>query len=80
MNDHIPQTEEPSYHPYVAEDSAPGTSVIALTASDGDLTLSNLSFAITKGNDESHFQINAVTGMCSNLNIQFSSILINDAQ
>lgn len=63
VNDHIPQTEEPSYHPYVAEDSAPGTSVIALTASDGDLTLSNLSFAITKGNDESHFQINAVTGL-----------------
>ncbi|XP_047474985.1 fat-like cadherin-related tumor suppressor homolog isoform X2 [Penaeus chinensis] len=63
VNDHIPQTEDPSYHPYVAEDSAPGTSVIALTASDGDLTLSNLSFAITKGNDESHFQINAVTGL-----------------
>lgn len=62
VNDHIPQTEEPSYHSYVAENSPPDTSVITLTASDGDLASSNLSFTITKGNQATHFKINPHTG------------------
>ncbi|XP_064099968.1 fat-like cadherin-related tumor suppressor homolog isoform X2 [Macrobrachium nipponense] len=65
VNDHIPQTDEPSYNAYVAEDGPPGTSVISLTASDGDLTPSNLTFAITGGNEDAHFQISSQTGVLS---------------
>ncbi|KAK8746409.1 hypothetical protein OTU49_017006, partial [Cherax quadricarinatus] len=67
VNDHIPQSEEPSYHTYVAENSPPDTSVITLRASDGDLSPSNLSFAITKGNQLAHFKINPHTGLVSTL-------------
>ncbi|XP_071532452.1 fat-like cadherin-related tumor suppressor homolog isoform X3 [Panulirus ornatus] len=67
VNDHIPQTEEPSYHAYVAENSPPDTSVITLKASDWDLAPSNLSFTITKGNQAAHFKINTQTGLLSTL-------------
>ncbi|XP_042236772.1 protocadherin Fat 1-like, partial [Homarus americanus] len=67
VNDHIPQTEEPSYHTYVAENSPPDTSVITLKAMDGDLAPSNLSLAITKGNKLAHFKINPHTGVVSTL-------------
>ena len=62
MNDHIPQTEEPAYHNFVPENLPPDTSVLTLIASDGDLAPSNISFAITKGNEEEHFKINPHTG------------------
>ena len=34
MNDHAPQTEEPSYRIYVPEDTPPGTPVLTLPATD----------------------------------------------
>ncbi|XP_050704702.1 protocadherin Fat 1-like [Eriocheir sinensis] len=63
VNDHMPQTEEPAYHTYVAENLPPDTSVIALRASDGDLAPSNISFAITKGNQLARFKIHPQTGI-----------------
>ena len=48
VNDHIPQTEEPSYHPFIYEDSPPGTEVVTLKASDDDLAPTNITFSISK--------------------------------
>ncbi|XP_063862581.1 fat-like cadherin-related tumor suppressor homolog isoform X4 [Scylla paramamosain] len=67
VNDHIPQTEEPAYHTFVSENLPPDTSVLTLVASDGDLAPSNISFAITKGNEEVHFKINPQNGVISTL-------------
>ncbi|XP_050706824.1 cadherin-22-like [Eriocheir sinensis] len=63
----MPQTEEPAYHTYVAENLPPDTSVIALRASDGDLAPSNISFAITKGNQLARFEIHPQTGALTTL-------------
>ncbi|XP_050707144.1 fat-like cadherin-related tumor suppressor homolog isoform X2 [Eriocheir sinensis] len=63
----MPQTEEPAYHTYVAENLPPDTSVIALRASDGDLAPSNISFAITKGNQLARFKIHPQTGSLTTL-------------
>ena len=36
VNDHLPETEEPSYRVYVPEDTPPSTPIVTLVASDGD--------------------------------------------
>ena len=38
VNDHAPQTVEPSYRLYVPEDTPTGTEVLVLKATDGDAT------------------------------------------
>ena len=37
VNDHAPQTDEPSYRIYVPEDTLPGTDVLTLSATDRDV-------------------------------------------
>ena len=65
VNDNIPQTVEPVYHPIVVEHSAEGTSVERLQAYDlDDPGDSQLTYEIISGNPQGFFTINRTTGTC----------------
>ena len=82
-NDHIPQTQEASYHPFVREDASIGTPVVTLKAYDGDLAPANISFSLSKirarrsyiegtfRSDNHAFNINPTTGKSSSFGLLF---------
>lgn len=61
VNDHLPLSSWPVYWPVVAENAEPGTMVVTVNASDPDPG-ANISYAITAGNPQSLFSIDAKTG------------------
>lgn len=63
VNDHLPLSSWPVYWPVVAENAPPGTMVVAVNATDPDPG-ANISYAITAGNPQSLFSIDAKTGEC----------------
>ncbi|CAL4107052.1 unnamed protein product, partial [Meganyctiphanes norvegica] len=63
VNDHVPQTTEPSYLVHLVEDSPIGTSVTTLQVQDGDVAPSTINFLISRGNDNGDFSIDANTGV-----------------
>ncbi|CAL4149728.1 unnamed protein product [Meganyctiphanes norvegica] len=65
VNDHLPQTLDPAYRVFVAENAELGTTITTLQATDGDVSTSNISFTITGGNDEEHFSIDQLKGTLS---------------
>lgn len=67
-NDHIPLTVEPIYWVHVAENSPPKTSVVRITAQDGDGGGRKLTFQLKAGNPQSLFDIDPNTGI-ENLDI-----------
>lgn len=62
VNDHRPLSSWPVYWPGVAENSPPDTLVVTVDASDPD-PAANITYAITAGNPQSLFTIDAETGM-----------------
>ena len=61
VNDNYPLTSEPVYHAEVPENSAAGTLVTRVTATDRD-GQGPLTYAIAAGNPQSLFSIDAKTG------------------
>lgn len=61
VNDNIPLTLEPIYYPRVKENSAVGTPVLQLSATDPDSR--TVTYRITSGNPESVFTIDYQTGL-----------------
>ena len=64
-NDNTPLTELPVYYPTVPENSPAGVSVLQLRAFDRDVSAGRrFVYAITSGNPEGYFLINATSGKC----------------
>ncbi|CAL4240438.1 unnamed protein product, partial [Meganyctiphanes norvegica] len=63
VNDHVPQSREPIYQAFIAEDAAPGDRIIKLQAIDGDVSSSSLSFTISHGNSQKKFSIGSRSGI-----------------
>ena len=61
VNDNYPLTSEPVYHAEVVENSAAGTPVARVTATDRDGD-GPLSYSIAAGNPQSLFSIDSDTG------------------
>ncbi|XP_015274464.1 PREDICTED: protocadherin-16 [Gekko japonicus] len=69
VNDHGPQFAKPCYNASVAEDQRPGTTVLTLHATDGDVTRDNaaLDYTIVSGNSGHAFQLEGQAGRASAL-------------
>ncbi|XP_077197129.1 protocadherin-16 isoform X2 [Paroedura picta] len=69
VNDHGPQFSKPHYNTSVPEDQRPGTTVLTLHATDGDITRDNaaLDYTIVSGNSGHAFQLEAQPGGASAL-------------
>lgn len=64
-NDNVPLSQLPVYYPSIQEDSAAGTVVLQIKATDRDKDLGqHLTYKIAAGNPEGFFAINASTGKC----------------
>uniref|UniRef100_A0ACB8FH05 Uncharacterized protein n=1 Tax=Sphaerodactylus townsendi TaxID=933632 RepID=A0ACB8FH05_9SAUR len=69
VNDHGPQFSQPHYDARVPEDQRPGTTVLTLHATDGDVTRDNaaLDYTIVSGNSGHAFQLEGQVGGASAL-------------
>ncbi|KAL8191488.1 UNVERIFIED_CONTAM: hypothetical protein K2H54_073910, partial [Gekko kuhli] len=69
VNDHGPQFAQPHYNASVPEDQRPGTTVLTLHATDGDVTRDNaaLDYTIVSGNSGHAFQVEGRVGRASAL-------------
>ena len=65
VNDNLPQTEQPVYYPTVVENSTEGTSVVRVQGYDRDVSTTHLTYAITSGNPQNFFTIDADSGRLS---------------
>lgn len=66
VNDNDPKFNQSTYTALVMENSATGTSVLTVYASDQDKgSNGNVTYKISSGNQNNAFQIDAVTGVIS---------------
>ena len=66
VNDNVPMTTKPVYHPWISENSKPWTPILTLEASDNDDSEKKLlTFTIISGNPQSLFSIDTASGLIS---------------
>jgi hypothetical protein len=66
VNDNVPMTTKPVYHPRISENSKPWTPILTLEASDNDDSEKKLlTFTIISGNPQSLFSIDTASGLIS---------------
>ena len=66
VNDNVPMTEKPVYHPSISENSKPWTPILTLKATDkDDAEKKLLTFTIISGNPQSLFNIDRASGLIS---------------
>ena len=66
VNDNVPMTEKPVYHPWISENSKPWTPIVQLEASDNDASEDQMiTFEIISGNPQSLFTLDEISGQIS---------------